>query len=445
MSLPTLGEMTSRRPIRLVLTALLALAFAVVVACDDDGPPAASPTATAAKTPDVTATAGGEPAPTPTLTGTPGAPSASTPRPTPASTPEAPPLRGDIPGWFTDPRPAGVLQSRTLGPRPASPFAARTRGSVEVVLYDTRTMTERVLGIGGYADFSPDGTRLAWVTGAEPHRWTELRVLDLSSGDQRGLGKARSLRWVDDDAIVVHEVENIMAVVDVTTGAHRPADGVNLNPVARSAEEAGYRLERVTVHEPYPFWRSTYRVTTLASGVTFEFDAYRAVLAPDGTVFLATVSEPATRKRPTEGPDVGVMTSNIFAVDPRTRQATFVATAEPSFPNWPFDASARHVIWQDRACDPQPSTRLYDRRAGVLAEVEGASVAEPTFTTVFWPAKFTPAGAIASGVFGAKTLLDPDTLGYLVVLPEGFADVSWSRDYRYAAVSTQLGHGGLCG
>ena len=412
-----------------------ALASLALVACSSDGAPGgASP----APTPTASVTTVAETTPTAaTSTGTPG----STPtRPplvaTPSATPEPPLLRGDITGWFTDPRPATNVLTRTLGARPASPFAAYDRQSAQVVLYDVQTMTERPLGLGGYANFSPDGTRLAWVTGDERRLWTDLRLLELRTGDQRSLGRARSLRWVDDDTIVVHEVGNEMALIDVATGVHRPAGGVNLNPVERAVEQAGYRLERVAKHEPYPYWRSTYRVTHLASGTAFTFDAYRAVLAPDGAMVMATVSEPATRKRPIEGPDVGVMMSNIFAVDPATRQATFIATAQPSYPNWPFAASATHVIWQDDACGEQRTPRLHDRRTGTLAEVRGP---------LEWPAVFTPAGAIASGTFGAKALIDAETLQYLVVLPGGFSDVRWSPDYRHAVVSEQLGHGGLCG
>ena len=405
----------------------VAILAMLLVGCNDPRATGITPT----RMPAATAPAATLSAPTAAAAAAP-APPLRTPTPAPG---EVPPLTGDIVGWFTEPRPATSVERRTLAAPPASPFRPRADRSNDVVLYDVQTMTERVLGQGGFARFSPDGTMLAWVTGVEPPNWNELRVLDLRTGDERSLGRARALRWVDHRTIVVFEAGNDLALVDVATGAHSPAGDVNLNPVERPIEEAGYRLERTLVHEPYPFWRSTYRVTRLATGASFEFDAYRAVLSPDGTIFLATVSEVATRKRPTEGPDVGVMTSNIFALDPATKQARFIATAQPSFPNWPFDASATHVIWNDRACATDAATRLYDRRSKRLVEL----------SRTLWP-QFTPAGAIASGAFGARILIDAETLAYLTVLPGEFSpDVFWSPDYRYAVMSTVQGHGGLCG
>lgn len=130
------------------------------------------------------------------------------------------------------------------------------------------------------------------------------------------------------------------------------------------------------------------------------------------------------------------METNLFEVDPATRRATFIATTRASFPNWPFAASADFVVWQQNACTQSVTTHLYDRRTGARTEVRGP---------IEWPDAFTPDGLIASGAFGAKALIDPATLDYRVVLPDGFSDVDWTPDYRYAAVGAALGHGGLCG
>lgn len=358
-----------------------------------------------------------------------------TEKPTPTGTPEPPLLRGDIEGWFTEERPSPPSEVRAVQPAPPSPFEPYDRESREVVLYDTLTMTERNLGEGGMPRFSPDGSMLAWVAGSEPYEVGELRLLDLGTGDERWLGRARAIRWVDDETIVAYEVGNELVLVDVATGEHEPTEPtiVNLNPVQRPIEEAGYRLEELVRFED--FWRRTYQLTNLATGDTREFDAYRAVLAPDGALVLATVSEPSTRIEPAEGPHGWWShTSNIFEVDPDTGEATFIATAYPSYPNSPFDASEEHVMWTDRACniDGDAVTRLYDRETGALFDLDER----------LW-AEFTPDGLIARGSFGAERLVDPETLEYVVVLPF-VADNFWTPDYRYSAVGFELGHGGVC-
>lgn len=413
--------MSIRLPIRTTAASLLLVMAALLLAtCQNDGEPAPGATVTATATPTAA----------PPREGSPTASGKERP-------PEPPALVGDVIGWFTDPRPASIVAVRPLGTPPPSPFKPYDRQGAQVVLYDAQTMTERALGLGGYARFSPDGTRLAWVTGREASQWDELRVMDLRDGQVRTMGRARGiLRWLDDGTLHVFEQANDRVLVDVATGVRRPATGVDPNqPVDFSEVAGGYRLEQATQGEATGSFRSTYRVRNVAAGTSFTFDAFRAVLAPDGVVFLATVSEPATRVTPATGPFVGTQSSNIFALDPATRRATFVATADLGFPSTPFAASADYVVWQERVCT-DPVTRLYDRRAGMLATVQGR---------LDWPSKFTPSGALTAGYFGAKTLIDPATLEYLVVLPEGFSDVNWTPDYRYAVVSAQLGHGGRCG
>ncbi len=57
----------------------------------------------------------------------------------------------------------------------------------------------------------------------------------------------------------------------------------------------------------------------------------------------------------------------------------------------------------------------------------------------------TPDGRIGDGPFGASFLVDLATLEYTVVLSRNAGDITWSSDYRYAAVGFQFGHGGPCG
>ena len=138
-----------------------------------------------------------------------------------------------------------------------------------------------------------------------------------------------------------------------------------------------------------------------------------------------------------EGPDIEFGSTNIFAVDPATAEATFVTTATASAPNWAFDASSDHVAWMDGFCaaadQDEVHTRIYDRRRGMLTELDQA----------LW-LKLTPGGEIGDGQFGPQALIDIETLEYTTVLPVGFSDVAWSPDYCYAAVGFPLGHGGLC-
>ncbi|MGE3857526.1 MAG: hypothetical protein AB7G21_11290 [Dehalococcoidia bacterium] len=412
----------------------LAVAAALLLGCTT---PEATPTprpTLAGVTPSATATGSASATPTPTST----APAEATapqvtPKPSPTGTPEPPALTGDIIGWFTEPRPASNVATRTIGVPPPSPFPPYDRQSAEVVLYDVETMTERRLGLGGYASFSPDGTMLAWVTGPEAHRWEELRLLDLRTGEERGLGRARTAQWLGNETIAVYEQGNDRAVVDVVTGAHGPERTGDDPP--RPPEIGGYLLQGLSY--PPDIFRSHYRLIRADDGSGFLFDAYRAVLAPDGRLFLATVPEPAARSQPNPGgPNVGLVETNLFEVDPATRLATFIATTRASFPNWPFAAGADVVVWQQNACTQSATTHLLDRRTGARTEVRGP---------IEWPYAVTPAGLIASGAFGAKALIDPATLDYRVVLPDGLVDVAWSRDFRYAAVGAALGHGGLCG
>ncbi len=401
-----------------------ALVVAVLAACTSDEPvPPATTTTIAANAA----------APAAAPTGAP-TPSQST-RPSPTATP--PGQTRAINGLFTEPRETEPDVRRTLGPRPPSLFAPWNRE--DVVVYDVQTMTETNLGPGGHARFSPDGTRLAWAAGT-PGRFAELWVLDLVTGDQQLIGPGRSLVWVDDETLAFHPagVSNTEELVDVATGARRPANGITLNPVYRPVEASGWRLDRVERGE-YPRWRSTYELAhSSGARLPLRFDALRAVLTPDGTLFVVTVPDDPSGPPAELGPHIEFGTANVFAVDPASGEATFIASAVASAPGWAFDASASHVAWMEGFCGSQepgvPSTRVFDRRNGTLTEIDDG----------MWLV-LTPDGTIGRGAFGPTSLIDLETLDYTFVLPDGALDAAWSPDYRYAALSYAGGHGGRCG
>ncbi len=184
----------------------------------------------------------------------------------------------------------------------------------------------------------------------------------------------------------------------------------------------------------YPLHYKTVRVTRLADGATLIFEALQALLTDDGEIVLATMPVPDAAV-PGRGGHMGEFTTNIFAVDFASRAATFLATARIDDPGLPLAASATHVAWRDRDCHPQAQTWVYDRRTGIQTQVLG---------TLDWVIQFTPANQLALGQFGAKALLDPESLAYTLVLPFEGGDVQWSRDYRYAVVWGQGAHGGYC-
>jgi hypothetical protein len=172
-------------------------------------------------------------------------------------------------------------------------------------------------------------------------------------------------------------------------------------------------------------------VTDIVTGRTvLELDVERARPAGPGELVLAT--------RPEDG------MANIFIVEIASGQATFIATSRWMAWNDPLAANEDYVLWTEDYCRPMDAgkTRLFDRRTGTLTELDAT----------LW-ATFTPGGLIASGTFGARELIDPETLEYVVVVPDGEPegpvessgpDLSWSPDYRYFSLGFAGGHGGLC-
>jgi hypothetical protein len=140
-----------------------------------------------------------------------------------------------------------------------------------------------------------------------------------------------------------------------------------------------------------------------------------------------------------DDPEFATGTTNLYILDLAAGTSRFVATSRYNLQtlmhneNWPLAADANHVVWTDGYCGPpQGKTRIYDRKAGTITELNEK----------FW---FTLRnGKLGLGEFGARTVIDPGTLQYLGVLPAVSGDVRWSNDYRYAAVTAPAGHGGLC-
>ena len=332
------------------------------------------------------------------------------------------------------PRQAPTVQLSVPAP-PHSPFKSRALDSREVVLYDIERQTERELGEGGYARFSPGGTWLAWIEFINPPSVMQgnLRVLELATGEVRVVGPARSLRWLDDRRVISHVQGNEMAIIDVITGEYGDPGSLNLNPPPLTSEAAGVRLDDVSPEvRGAPPWRRLYRITYLdGSRPPVEFEAYRARLSPDGMLVFA-LAPPAAKADLPWGTTVE---GNIYLANPRTLEADYIATGLLSYGNWPLDVSEHQVFWTDNFCSVggKARARILSRESRDLIELDAG----------FW-AEFTPGGALAVGAFGAKKLLDTDRFEYVVALPYESKDVSWSPNYRYAAVGFTSGHGGLC-
>ena len=342
-------------------------------------------------------------------------------------------LGAAITGWSAVPRPVSAYVSRALGPAPTFPFSLRLQGSDEVVLYDMITRSERPMGSGFMPRFSPSGMWLAWAGGPLVDRppfgreWTELRVLDLESGAVRSLGSARFIAgWIDDDHVGVIEPgtgqNSIRAMVDVRTGTRVTGSTVPADPQTASADAAGFRLESE------PRWAATYRVTELATGVSFLFDAPGgATLSPDGKVIAAT----STATLPDSSEIDRSAPWNIYVIDPRSRVATFVATTELGSPP---SASQTHIMWQASVCSRDHALYLFERASGSLVRISG----------VIGTARFTPAGTIGVGGFQPTEFFDPATFARLVQFPVGFIGLQWSPDYRWAAVGAEGGRDSGC-
>src|SRR5262249_43015480 len=140
----------------------------------------AAPAPTGTNTPEATGSLS-----LPALTQT--APASLTPTPAPVFTPSTGARQRT--GLSNDPRPTQPDEYRTVAQKPPESFMPWNR--TDVVLYDVEARTERNLGPGASALFSPDGTSLAWTTGSlSDDAGSELKVLVVATGEVRTLGPA---------------------------------------------------------------------------------------------------------------------------------------------------------------------------------------------------------------------------------------------------------------
>lgn len=398
---------------------------------DESLPTSTAAAGVVAPSPSASPTPGGTPPPTASPGSLGPTQSATIPPTGSATTTTQPP---PVQGLFRRPRPIPTPDRfLTLGTRP-SPFSPWDGYST--VIYDVQTGTELDLGDGSLASFSSDSTKAVWSAGRgerTPSGSWVAWLIDLTTGDRTRLGPTDfSAGFRPDGRIVLTPPGSRRRVaIDPTTGEREtlPRRGTGPEPL-RIAGTNGqvYLVERAAL-SAYPYLRSRVVVTDAASGaLVAAFPAYRVGPAGPGELVVATTPENNA--------------TNIFVLDVESRRATYVATSAWAPPNWPLAANDRYVMWTDGYCaTPQGKTRLYDRHARQLIELDAT----------LW-AGFTPSGLIAARPFGADSLIDPATGDYITAIPgrnpasrSGSSwDITWSPDYRYASHGYAGGHGGLC-
>jgi hypothetical protein len=306
------------------------------------------------------------------------------------------------------------------------------------MIYDVVAETEVNLGRGSMGRFSPDSTRMVWIRrSADSFNDGEARIIDLRTMEQRSLGPGRLATFADDDHVeIARPGSNESEIVDLRSGAVTPVTGLpNFQPSATRLTPEGYALKQTHLDEQ-SFARSLFTLTDPADArVLLEFEAWYAKPAGAGALVVATIPETTPGAGPT--PEIAGavrQTTNIFLLDIGTGRTTFVSTSPAHGPNWPMIADERYVVWTEDYCSQPPgTTRIYERASGMITAVDAS----------LWLDTFTPDGLIAAGAFGAKALVNPQSLQYIAALPAG-GDSSWSANYRYASMEV-IGHGGLCG
>ena len=398
------------RPAMLVLA--IALLF-LAVSCKDSEPVTGAPgTAVSATEPAATVTA-----------------------PLPSATPEPtrPPGEIGVIGLFTEPRPSPPVTTRALPAAPASAFAPWD--GVSTMLYDIAAMGETNLGPGTAGSFSPDGSKMAWVAGGATAPNPEVKLYDLKTLQTRSLGPGRTADWFDNNRIIAFlPGGNNRGLINIVSGQREPIPSVSSADAAAQTLADGTRLRRRQKGEvtfpgqPYGAFITTFTLLAADGRTLLEFDAFDARPAGPGELVVATTPLPSG-------------TINIFIVKVTTGQAQFIATSRFSPPSWPLGASADFVVWTEGYCGAaQGKTRVYDRRGGIVTELDQS----------LW-VTMTPGGLIGAGEFGPAALIDPRSLQYVAVLPSKAGqtgpavDVSWSPDFKYASRGQAFGHGGYCG
>ncbi len=347
--------------------------------------------------------------------------------PSPTTTPTSAPTKTPIAvtGLFTEIRDTTPDEFVQLGEQPPSQFEPWDGEST--MLYDRISGTARNLGQGTLGAFSPGGTWMGWSAGP-PYEFDTLEawVIALETLEQQALGKGSFIRFLsENEALIQVEAggQGLFRIVDLVTGERRPPDtAIGLDQMLQ--QKSAIHGLRTTSNE---LDRRT-GLETADGQVLLTFNVWRAAIATADEIVLMTIPESDN--------------TNIFLVDIATGEASFVASSPITrIANHPLTANEKFVIWTDDYCNfTSPGrTRVYDRRTGRIMELDER----------LW-VSLTSDGLIASGVFGAKTLIDPETFEYVFVLPAivpGFEgqssgpDVSWSPDYRYASRGFAGGRG----
>lgn len=416
--------MTLTRLVRFCSALGVALTFA---ACSDDDSPSTPATNTSS-----TGTAATMVTASPT--------SAAPPTQTALPTPSAPKLQ--VTGLFSGEPPIGsqpVANTRSLGSRPESAFPAWD--STQAVIFDTATNRAIEIGYASHVVFSPDSTRAAWIPTPSTGPAT---VMNLTTGEIRTYADGTNVGFLDNKRLAIHQSSSSSwKVVDVDTGQVSADQSLRLDqaqPGFPSYPRSPLGYYWTFTPDPASAlprgWagKNDFRLIEIASGQTaLRFDAVFAAAAGPNEIVVGTPVE-------------GAMT-NIFIVNIQTGKAEFIArTRYGQGPNWPLSATARYVLWTDNFCysegvNEQGRMQLFDRDARTLTDIEdGVSPADPRSDRY---AVLTPGNLLAWGSFGARALIDPTSLTYTTVLPDG-GDRLWSPDYRYASYGLAGGHGGLC-
>lgn len=321
--------------------------------------------------------------------------------------------------------------TRQLPAPPQSPFPLWDGKST--VIYDTHTGKATDLGPGSQqAYFSPDETKAVWAAGGEFAQGTEVFIIDLVTGQKRSLGPGRLISFADNTHVAVVAIDgNDRELIDVATGKRQPFSGEvwpALVPPVPSAPP-GYAIEPRGGMGPA---LQKFTISDASTGkVLWSFEAVGVAAA--GTDQIAIASPPSNGA------------SQIFIMNLRTGDMSFVARAQIGKDNWPYSASEKYVLWTDNYCGSGPIS-LFDRASGELTRFDLSEASEAQ-ADLRWVV-LTPANLLAAGSFGATYLIDPVSLEYRAVIPgtvEGYTgNVSWSANYRYASHGPFGGHGGLC-
>ncbi len=408
--------------------------------------------------------------------------------PTGASMPDARPFDTPAPGTplpirqvtglFAEPKDTKVTKA-TLGIKPASTLQPSDRKSV--VVYDTQTGKQTDFGPGTITAPVFNKGRLLYT--ADKQAW----LVDLTTMDKKSLGGADLAYFVDETHVLLIAFQQRNILLNLATGERALANSLSDTvvgeqeslglggPLRRHLISGGAILNyAVDVEKLYALkcrltptpesdlcglrFKEEYSVEDGKGNVVFQFRALQASPAGPNEIVVATsplcddgngkqiwCEEELTKLDAASGGKPGNFqyakgTTNIFLVDLASGKAKFIATAayDPRTQlrpyNWPLSADANYVVWTEDYCgQTKGKTRVYDRKSGQIKELD----------QTLWVRM--DGGLIGAGEFGARAMIDPASLQYKTVLPDNLPDVTWSDDYRYAAVGQASPHGGLCG